>query len=121
MTVIDRKLIANARHCKCPRCGEGDLFPHWLTLDVNQNCASCGLDLSRQDSGDGPAVFLIFILNFLLVPAALLLDRMVTISLFTHIVLWAAVAIGICLFTMQPLKAYIIALNYKHRDGVSGV
>lgn len=117
---LDKDIIKKAYHCKCPRCGEGNLFPHWLTLDVKKTCDHCGLDLSKQDSGDGPAVFLIFILGFLLVPSALLLDSLIRISLFTHIVLWTTIAIGICLFTMQPLKAFVIGLNFKHRNGISG-
>ena len=44
--------------CVCPRCGEGDLFAGYLK--VAPRCESCGLDLAFADSGDGPAVFVIF-------------------------------------------------------------
>jgi len=118
---FDKDIIKKACRRKCPRCGEGQLFPHWLTLDVKESCEHCDLDLARQDSGDGPAVFLIFILGFLLVPGALFLDSVVRISLFTHVMLWTTIAIGICLLVMQPLKALVIGLNFKHRNGISGV
>ena len=55
--------------CRCPRCGRGRLFDGFLT--VVPRCAVCGLDLSPHDSGDGPAVFLIFILGALVVPIAI--------------------------------------------------
>ncbi len=47
--------------CRCPRSGRGRLFQGYLT--VAETCGSCGLDLRQADSGDGPAVFIIFILG----------------------------------------------------------
>ena len=38
--------------CRCPRCGEGQLFSGFLK--VAPVCESCGLDLKFSDSGDGP-------------------------------------------------------------------
>ena len=55
--------IAAGLACRCPRCGRGRLFDGYLT--VAARCSACGLDLSKADSGDGPAVFIIFILGFL--------------------------------------------------------
>lgn len=107
--------IETALHCACPRCGQGKLFKKGLTLDVVENCAHCGLALAKNDSGDGPAVFMIFILGFLLVPLALLFDHVVAPPLWVHAVLWTVVALGICLFTLQPIKAYVVALQFKHR------
>ena len=54
---------------RCPQCGEGRLFAGFLT--VAPRCTECGLDLSKQDSGDGPAVFVILILGFVVVGLAL--------------------------------------------------
>lgn len=79
------------------------------------------MDIAGHDSGDGPAVFLIFILGFLLVPLALFLDAYFPIPLWAHAILWTIASLGICVFTMQPLKAYVIALNYKHRGNIHGV
>lgn len=76
------------------------------------------MPLAKNDSGDGPAVFMIFILGFLLVPAALLFDHFLSPPLWVHAVLWMAVALGICLFTLQPIKAYVVALQFKHRPQI---
>ncbi|MEQ8165157.1 MAG: DUF983 domain-containing protein, partial [Alphaproteobacteria bacterium] len=54
---------------RCPRCGEGRLFDGYLK--VAERCPVCGLELGRHDSGDGPAVFVIFILGALVVALAL--------------------------------------------------
>ena len=61
--------------CKCPRCGRGPLYSGFLA--VAERCSVCGLDLQKADSGDGPAVFIIFILGILVVPLALLFEAKV--------------------------------------------
>jgi uncharacterized protein (DUF983 family) len=101
--------------CKCPKCGQGDLYKPGLTLDLRDACDVCGLDLSKNDSADGPAVFLIFILGFSLVPLALITDAMFRPPLWVHIVVWGILGVGITVGLLRPLKAYIIALQYKHR------
>jgi len=75
----------------------------------------CGLDLRKNDSADGPAVFLIFILGFALVPLALVFEYMVFPPLWAHAVLWTGVALFLTLVMLKPLKAYVIALQYKYR------
>ena len=47
--------------CRCPRCGDGRCSTGLLR--VRRGCAACGLDLSAQDAGDGPAVFVILFLG----------------------------------------------------------
>lgn len=107
--------------CGCPKCGAPSIFPHRMTLDTIEHCPVCGLKVKDHDSGDGPAVFLIFILGFVLTPLALWLDAVAQIPLWAHAVIWTIAAIAVCIGTMQPLKAYVIALNYKHRGGAHGV
>lgn len=101
--------------CKCPACGKGKLYPQTLNLMLNDRCPECGLDLSKNDSADGPAVFLIFILGFSLVPLALVVDHFFSPPLWVHAVLWSFIAIGLTLGSLKPLKSYIITLQYKHR------
>ncbi len=84
-------------------------------MSLRDNCAVCGLDLTKNDSADGPAVFLIFILGFLLVPLALITDNLFSPPLWVHAILWGSVALGLTLGALRPLKAYIIALQFKHR------
>ncbi len=115
MLGLDQKPLRLGLACKCPRCGEGDLYLSRYSLTLRDKCAKCGLDLSKNDSADGPAVFLIFILGFALVPAALALDAWLEPPLWAHAILWTAIALGLTLGALRPLKAYIIALQYKHR------
>lgn len=101
--------------CKCPKCGQGDLYKPGVTLDLRETCSVCGLDLSKNDSADGPAVFLIFILGFSIIPLALVLDAWTTPPMWVHIMVWTPLTLGITLGLLRPLKAYIIALQFKHR------
>lgn len=114
----DLDLIKQALRCRCPRCGEGSLYSgNIFSAHVVDVCPSCGLKLGDNDSGDGPAVFLIFILGFSLVPLALIFEYWLHPPLFLHVIVWGALAVGLVLGALRPLKSYIIALQYKHRPG----
>lgn len=115
LVLMDRDLLAVGWHCKCPKCRTGSLYAPGFTLTMRQKCENCGLDLTRSDSADGPAVFLIFILGFLLVPLALWVDSLFGWPLWLHAIVWGIVALGLTVGSLRPLKAYIIALQYKHR------
>jgi uncharacterized protein (DUF983 family) len=113
--LINTELVRVGWQCKCPRCKSGDLYKPGLTMDLREKCANCGLDFSRSDSADGPAVFLIFILGFLLVPIALITDALLHWPVWLHALVWGTVALIITMGALRPLKAYIIALQYRHR------
>jgi len=99
--------------CRCPRCGEGRLYDGFLT--VAAACSACGLDLRAQDSGDGPAVFVILILGFVIVGLAILVEVRYAPPYWVHVVLWPPAILVLALMMLRPLKAYMIALQYKHR------
>lgn len=115
--MMDVDLLVRSLACKCPRCHKGDMYPSLFDMNVVKRCAECGLDLSKNDSADGPAVFMIFVISPLVVPFALLIDAMFNVPLWVHIVLWSVVTIGAALAMLKPVKSYIIALQYKHRPG----
>lgn len=100
--------------CRCPRCGRGKLYAGFLT--VAPRCAVCGLDLSAQDSGDGPAVFIILILGFIVVGLALWTEIAFEPPFWVHAVLWPPVILGGSLLMLRPFKGVLIALQYRHRS-----
>jgi len=110
--------IAAGLACKCPRCGRGALFDGYLT--VATRCEACGLDLEKADSGDGPAVFIIFILGFLVVPLALLLETQVAPPYWVHVAIWPVVILGGALGLLRPLKGLLIALQFHHKASEGG-
>lgn len=102
--------------CTCPRCSEGPLFSKGLfNLTLLPVCSVCGLDLAKNDSADGPAVFLIFILGFLLVPLALFVDSVWSPPLWFHAVFWGGLTIGATVGTLKPIKSLVIAIQFRQR------
>ena len=112
---LDLETLRSGLTCKCPRCGKGSLYPSKLNIQLNKQCPECGLDLSRCDSADGPAVFLIFIFGALLVPLALFVEFTLSPPLWLHAALWGTLALGMTVCALRPVKSYVVALTYKHR------
>src|SRR5262245_51222848 len=98
---------------RCPRCGHGALFRRGLAL--RERCERCGLDYAFADSGDGPAVFAIFILGVLVLGGALLVEFKLHAPVWVRIVMWGMLTPLLAFFLLRVLKATLIALQYKHK------
>ncbi|PWS37863.1 hypothetical protein DFH01_00670 [Falsiroseomonas bella] len=98
---------------RCPRCGQGALFRG--LLDVAPSCTVCGLDLSQQDAGDGPAVAAIFLLGALTVIGAFLVEFRLEPPFWVHLVLWPLVLLPGSVLTMRIAKAALIWAQWRHR------
>jgi len=86
---------------RCPRCGRGKLFAGFLK--IAPACGVCGLDYSRFDAGDGPAVF------------ALIVEVKFSPPYWVHAVIWGPMVLILSLGLLRPLKAGLVVLQYKHR------
>ena len=104
--------FAAGLRCRCPRCGEGRLFEGFLT--PRAACESCGLDFAFADSGDGPAVFIMFIAGFLIVGAALFVELRYEPPFWVHAMLWIPAVLILCLGLLRPLKGLMIALQFAN-------
>ena len=98
--------------CRCPRCGEGRIFSGLLT--VRTACPVCGLDLSAEDAGDGPAVFLIFFLGAVAVGIAGWLEIEFEPPIWVHLAVLTPIIVGGAIGLLRPMKAFMIALQYRH-------
>ena len=105
--------VAAGLKARCPRCGEGALFRRGLVL--RDRCERCGLDYAFVDSGDGPAVFAIFILGAVVLGGALFAEFKLHVPVWLHIVLWGIVTPLLAFFLLRVLKATLIALQFKHK------
>ncbi len=101
--------------CRCPRCGKGALFPSFFDLTVNERCGACELELAFFDPGDGPAVFAIMILGFLILGGGQVVEFKLNPPLWLHVVLWTPVTLLVALGLLRPLKGALIALQYHHK------
>lgn len=107
-------ILAAALLCRCPRCGAGKLYDGLLS--IAPACSRCGLDLRAEDSGDGPAVFVMLILGAITVGLAIAVEILFSPPLWVHMVLWTPLVIGGSILLLRPLKAGLIALQYRHRQ-----
>ena len=98
--------------CRCPRCGKGRLFAGLLR--VRPKCVICGLDLSTQDAGDGPAVFVILFLGLIVVALAGFVEIRFSPPIWVHLALWTPLIFGGAVAMLRPFKAGLIALQYRH-------
>ncbi len=106
-------VLAAGLEARCPRCGAGALFRRGLTL--REKCERCGLSYAFADSGDGPAVFAIFILGVLVLGGALVVEFKLHAPVWLHVVLWGIMTPVLAFFLLRVLKATLIALQYKHK------
>ena len=108
-----------AIRCRCPRCGEGRLYAGLLT--VRDSCEICGLDLRSHDAGDGPAVGVMFVLSAIVVGLAFWVEFTFSPPLWVHVVLWPVVTIPLAVAMMRPLKAALVAMQYRTRASEMGL
>ena len=93
----------------CPRCGEGKLFTGFLTL--RPHCDRCGLDYSFVDSADGPAVFVVLIVGFVVVGAALVTEMAHRPPYWPHALLRLPLTLLMTLGMVRPLGGLTISLH----------
>jgi uncharacterized protein (DUF983 family) len=103
---------------KCPNCGEGPLFAGFLS--VAPKCARCGYDFSKVDSGDGPAVFVIFIAGFIAAFGVMFTEIAYRPPLWLQAVIWLPVAAILCLAFLRPIKGLMIAAQFANRASEAG-
>ncbi len=99
--------------CRCPRCGQGRLLQGFLTL--RPRCESCGLDFGFADSGDGPAVFVVFLAGAIVVACALITEVLYEPPFWLHALLWGPLILITTLTPLRPMKGLMIALQYHHK------
>lgn len=99
----------------CPACGKALLFEGLLI--IRPACPQCGADFANQDSGDGPAVFVILVAGALCVPMILVAQ------LAFHPPIWLLALVGlpltgaVCLSLLRPFKSMLFAMQYRHKAG----
>lgn len=96
---------------RCPRCGEGKLFVS--ILKPAKSCMNCDLDYEFIDAGDGPAVFVILIIGFIVTAMAMALQSSFAPPIWVHMLLWIPLITILSVWSLQFSKGIMIALQYK--------
>ncbi|MGF1560923.1 MAG: DUF983 domain-containing protein [Geminicoccaceae bacterium] len=103
---------------RCPRCGHGALFTG--LIGVQATCSHCGEALAELESADGPAVFVMFIVGAIVVPAALITEVNAGWSVARHLITWLPLAVILTLALLRPLKGLMLAIQYKTKARDTG-
>ncbi|HCK32947.1 MAG: hypothetical protein CMH32_02485 [Micavibrio sp.] len=111
-----KKITDIAIQQKCPKCEKASMFKSFWSLETNEQCPHCGFKLAEHDSGDGPAVFLSFILGFSIVPLILVIAMKTDWPLWLHTIIWSPIILGLSIGLLKPSKAVTIALQYWNRS-----
>ncbi|WP_174801889.1 DUF983 domain-containing protein [Martelella limonii] len=105
-------LVLSGLKGRCPRCGEGHLFEGFLSLKTE--CEQCGLSYSFADAGDGPAIFVMLAVGFLVIALVLWTEITYSPPFWVHILVWGPVAVGLSLAALRAFKGVLIVLQYRH-------
>ena len=74
--------------------------------------------MRENGSGDGPAVFIIFIMGFIVVAGALALELAAGPPMWLHMLIWIPIIVIGSALLLRPFKATFIAIQFKHKvDG----
>jgi uncharacterized protein (DUF983 family) len=107
-------LLGAGSVCRCPQCKQGRLFSGYL--QIAPACEQCGLSFAGNDTADGPAFFVMMPFCIVSAVLALLFEVHAQPPLWQHMIIWPifiALSIGLLL---RPVKATLVALQYRYRD-----
>jgi uncharacterized protein (DUF983 family) len=100
---------------RCPACGNAPLFDGLLTIKAK--CPSCGADFTAQDSGDGPAVFVILVAGAICVPFILIAQLVFKPPVWLLCLIGLPLTAGVCIGLLRPFKAMLFAMQWRHKAG----
>jgi uncharacterized protein (DUF983 family) len=111
-------LARAAVFARCPRCERGAIFDGFLT--IRSHCPNCDYDYSHADQGDGPAVFLIFIIGFLFLPIVMISEVRADRPIWISLAIWGPIILILVVVLLRPAKALTIALAYRTKRDQKG-
>jgi uncharacterized protein (DUF983 family) len=112
-------VVEAAVRCRCPRCGQGRLFRN--ILEVRARCEHCDLDLAGNDVGDGAAALVTLVLGGIIVGTAFWVEFRFAPPLWLHAIIWPLITIPLAIALIRPVKAALIAMQYRHRASEMGL
>jgi uncharacterized protein (DUF983 family) len=100
---------------RCPACGKAPLFDGLLR--IKPKCLSCGADFASQESGEGPAVFVILVAGAICVPFILIAQLVFKPPIWLLGLIALPLTAGVCVGLLRPFKAMLFAMQWRHSAG----
>ncbi len=117
MTAMKRGLLGRCPACgrgrlfgRCPACGRGRLFGRFLK--VADHCGACGTAFHHHRADDLPPYLVIFLVGHLIGYGILTAETRLDVPLWTHLALWPALTLVLCVGLLQPAKGAVVGLQY---------
>lgn len=98
---------------RCPNCGTGKLFRKFLK--VTDECAECHEVLRHQRADDAPAYLVILIVGHIVVPLALLVEKLYQPPHWLALSIWLPLTLVMSLALLQPVKGVVVAWQWAQR------
>jgi uncharacterized protein (DUF983 family) len=95
------------------------LFKGLLTLQ--SACPVCGLEFGQSDTGDAGAVGVIILLGAIVIILAFWVEFHFNPPLWVHAILWPAVTTPLSILITRPVKAALVALQFRTRPTEMGL
>jgi uncharacterized protein (DUF983 family) len=95
------------------------LFIGLLTL--RPACPVCGLDFGKSDTGDAGAVIVIMVLGVIVLGLAFWVEFRFNPPLWVHAILWPVVTLPLAILLMRPMKAALVAAQFRTRPTEMGL
>lgn len=105
--------LSRALRGRCPACGEGRMFAHFLK--ATPACAHCGQAWDRHQADDFPSYIVILLMGHILVPLMVEVNVALAIPLGVQFALWPSLAVLLAGLLIQPAKAAVIAFQWTRR------
>lgn len=105
--------LARGARCRCPACGEGRLFRKYLK--VADACPACGEALHHHRADDMPAYIVMSIVGHIVVGGVLWAEFRYGWPVWLHLSLWLPLTVVLTLALLQPVKGFIVALQWALR------
>lgn len=68
-----------------------------------------------EDAGDGPAVFVIFIVGFTIIPMALAFQFMTDAPTWVTLAIWSPILLIACLALLRPLRGIMFNTQWVNK------
>ena len=108
------RALFNGVRCTCPNCGEGKLFRRFLK--VAETCPACGEALHHHRADDMPAYIVMSIVGHIVIALVFWVEfRAGGWPTSLHLALWLPLTVILSLALLQPVKGFIVALQWSFR------
>ena len=96
---------------KCPQCHSGRIFGKFLK--VKDRCDTCGQELHHHRADDAPPYFTIFILDHIIIPLMILVEKLYQPSIAIHMSIFIPLCLIMALYLLPRIKGALIGLQWS--------